>query len=536
MLSFLVELVRSIGRRVLTLPQTLADGSAARPGRRDRLALDMAGLACLAGYLLLAWYSRGTWRAPELAGFFLLMGWVSLPVFAVFVLFRQRPQSLPVGRLLLWAWLFRLVGLAGVPLFEDDWFRYLWDGYRFAETGTPYGWAPAQSFADPGVPLVLQRLLDQINHPDLPTIYGPTTQLAFVLSYFVAPASLVPLQLMLIAVDLVLIRLLLGIAPAPHVLLYAWCPLVIKEIAFTAHPDGIGVCLALVALLFSVRGRNLLAAFSLGLAVGAKIFALLLLPFVLFPRQNRGAREAVGHNDASSSTQRVRPPPTANDALAAGRLAHAAASGRRPTLAEFVPTLAVAATTGPVFLLTLGALYAPLSFRGGSDLTSLVIFARDWEFNSALYALASAVLPAMAAKAVLGTVLAFAIGAYWYHWWTRAHTNRGVPPTYMAASGPLGSPLGHRAPALPRADWLFGGCLLVSPVINPWYGLWILPFAVIFPSVWAWVAASALLLSYITGANLGTLEIAPFAQPWWVRPVEFGLIFAALCVTWARRR
>ena len=116
-----------------------------------------------------------------------------------------------------------------MPLFEDDWFRYLWDGYRFAETGTPYGWAPADSFNDPGVPIQFQRILDQVNYPDLPTIYGPASQYAFLLSYFLKAGSLIPLQLLPIGVDILLIRLLLSAAPAGYVLLYAWCPLVIKE-------------------------------------------------------------------------------------------------------------------------------------------------------------------------------------------------------------------------------------------------------------------------------------------------------------------
>ena len=140
-----------------------------------------------------------------------------------------------------------------VPLFEDDYFRYLWDGYRFAETGTPYGWASADSFAYASVPAAFQRILDQVNYPDVPTIYGPTTEYIFLLAHFLGPGSLVTLQLILIGVDILLIRLLLGAAPPAFVLLYAWCPLVVKEIAFTAHPDGLGACLLVGAVLLRRR-------------------------------------------------------------------------------------------------------------------------------------------------------------------------------------------------------------------------------------------------------------------------------------------
>ena len=168
-----------------------------------------------------------------------------------------------------------------MPLFEDDYFRYLWDGFQFAQTGTPYGAAPAAFFADAQIPQVFQRILDHINYPDVPTIYGPVTELLFLLAYLLEPGSLIPLQALLIGVDILLIRLLLTVAQPTHVLLYAWCPLVIKEIAFTAHPDGLGVSLAIAAVVLSSRRHTVGAAICIALAVGAKVFALLLVPFVL---------------------------------------------------------------------------------------------------------------------------------------------------------------------------------------------------------------------------------------------------------------
>ena len=117
-----------------------------------------------------------------------------LPLGLVFARFKRRPHEFPLGRLLCWALAFRLCGLWGVPVFEDDWFRYLWDGYRFFETGSPYGFAPMQAFADESVPAAFQRILDQINNPHLPTIYGPTTEYAFLFSHMLAPASLTPFK------------------------------------------------------------------------------------------------------------------------------------------------------------------------------------------------------------------------------------------------------------------------------------------------------------------------------------------------------
>ena len=411
--------------------------------------MDLGGAAGLLGYAALAWVSHDLPGGPGLPGFYGLLAWVSLPWLLVFASFRGRPESLPIGRLLFWAVLFRTCGLFAIPPFEDDWFRYLWDGYRFIETGTPYGWPPAASFLDASVPEAMQRVLDQVNNPDLPTIYGPTVESLFALAHLVRQGELLPLRLLLIGADIVLLRLLLSTAAPAFVLLYAWCPLVVKEIAFTAHPDGLGACLAFAAVLLRRRESFGAAGALLAIAVGAKVFALLLAPFVL---------------------------------------------ARAP------------ARTWAAFAATLAALYLPFVIQGGTDLPTLAYFAATWEFNAALYALLAPWLSPTAAKLALGAALLGLGAAYVRHYLRRTPGQ------------------------IPRGDWIFGAFLVAAPVINPWYALWILPFAVVYPSRWAWTAASAVLLAYVTGLNLDAFELDPFAQPWWVRPVEFGVILAALGV------
>lgn len=78
--------------------------------------------------------------------------------------------------------------------------------------------------------------------------------------------------------------------------------------------------------------------------------------------------------------------------------------------------------------------------------------------------------------------------------------------------------------------------LAASPVINPWYLLWLLPFAAVFPSVWSWTASVAILLSYVTGLNMQDYEMHPYAQPLWARWLQFGLILAGLGYDLVRRR
>ena len=429
-----------------------ADGR--RPGAATRRWVDAAGLWCALGYAALAVLARRPGE-PELAAFFLLVAWTGLPVAGLYLYVRARDEPFPIGRLLAWAVVFRLCGLAGGPFFEDDFYRYLWDGYRFATTGTPYGAAPEAVFVDPAVPALFQGVLDGINYPELPTIYAPVTQAVFLLAYWLQPASVAALQAILIAIDLAVVALLLRLAPARNVLLYAWCPLVIKEVAFTAHPDGAGACLLLAAIVLARDRRWPVAAVCLGLAAGSKTFGLVLVPLVL-----------------------------------------AGASFRHWLLCG----------------VTLAAVYAPFALRGGTDLASLQVFAREWEFNSALFGLLAAAMPRFEARLLLGLAFAVFWGCYYLNY------------------------LRGRPPGIPRGDWLYGALLAASPVINPWYLLWLLPFAAVYPSVWAWAASAAVLLSYITGLNMQDYAMHPYAQPLWARGLEFGLVGAGLGCDGLRRR
>ena len=416
--------------------------------------VDLVGLWCALGYAALTLLARRPGE-PDLPVFFLFVAWTSLPVFSLYLYCHRRGELFPLGRLILWAVIFRICGLLGGPIYEDDFYRYLWDGYRFATTGTPYGAVPEAFFNAPGVPAIFHGILNGINYPELPTIYAPVTQIVFLLGYWLKPGSVAALQVLLIVVDLATIALLLRLAPAGNVMLYAWCPLVVKEVAFTAHPDGVGVCLLLAAIVLARTHRWWGAAVCLGMAAGTKIFALVLVPLVL------------------------------------------AGAGFRYWI---------------LFVVTLGTLYMPFVLLGGTDVESLLVFAREWEFNSAAFGLLTTVLQPFGAKLVLGLLCA----AFWGHYFFR-YSRTG-------------------AREIPRGDWLYGIFLMASPVINPWYLLWLLPFAVITPSVSAWTASVAVFLGYVTGLNLNDGNLQPYQQPVWARPVEFGLIFLALAYDWFRRQ
>jgi alpha-1,6-mannosyltransferase len=234
--------------------------------------VDAAGALSAFGYGLLLAYSRGG-QDVHIAGFLGIM-------FACWALLGLActASNVPAGKIWLWAIVFRAIGFFGEPVLEDDWCRYLWDGAVFATIGNPYDKPPSVFFGDPNVPGNLQRLLDGINHPDVPTIYGPVCQLAFVISYLIAPGQLWPLKLILIGADLGTMALLGRLISGRKLLLYAWCPLLIKEVAFTAHPDILGIAF-IVAALTVPWPRTI--AICCALAVGTKIFAAVIAGLLL---------------------------------------------------------------------------------------------------------------------------------------------------------------------------------------------------------------------------------------------------------------
>ena len=411
-------------------------------------------LSLLANFSALVLFSRSAY-SDHLIGFFSIISVSYLIVFGFGLYLWHSGKSVSAPFVLTWAVVFHILGLFGQPLFEDDYFRYLWDAYHTIHWGSPYGVAPSDYFSDGSIPYRFQAILGHINYPDTPTIYGPILQYSFLLSYAIAPGDVWALQLVYSFADLLLIAVLLKLAPPRLVLLYAWSPLVFKEVILTAHPDGIGVLFLMLAILFHQRQRMYGCAVLLAISVAAKVFALLFVPFLLLR----------------------------------ARLIH-----------------------GFLFLATLGLLYGPLLVSGEGGLAGLSAMAQNWEFNSAIYGLLTAWVPAFFAKAALALVV---IGFLACYLWRYRQTQVSIV----------------------RGDWVIGIFLLCSPVINPWYLLWALPFATIYPSRTLWVASAVILMAYITGLNLdNATSMGPYDQPIWVRPLEFGIVLLAALVDWRQGR
>ena len=319
--------------------------------------IDAAGALSACGYGLLLLYSHSA-QDVHIAGFLAIMCacWALLGLACT-------ASGIPTGKIWFWALVFRAIGFFGEPILEDDWYRYLWDGAIFAQTGNPYDKAPNEFFADPNVPARLQRVLDGINHPETPTIYGPVCQIAFAISYLIAPGALWPLKLILVAADLGVMGLLARIISGRKLLLYGWCPLLIKEVAFTAHPDVLGV-MFMVAALVLPWPRTI--AICCALAVGTKVLAAVIAGLLLM---------------------------------------------RLPKKCWIV------------FGAVLAGLYFPFLAQGSlAEFNGLKTFAGSWEFNSTVFGVMGIWFGTTWAKVICAAVFLMIFGAYAKKWSPREGT------------------------------------------------------------------------------------------------------------------
>ncbi|GBF38824.1 putative membrane protein [Leptospira johnsonii] len=175
--------------------------------------------------------------------------------------------------------LLRIFLVFSTPIFEDDWARYLWDGWISSEKGSPYGITPESFFGE--LDPTRTEILSRINHPDWPTIYGPALEIYFYLIHLLFPWKLWALKLFLLVPDILLFFLIRTKYGVRSSALYFWNPILIKEVFLNAHPDIIGIFLLFYSFYLAEKYRFRLSFFIWGLSLAVKGFGVLLFPFLL---------------------------------------------------------------------------------------------------------------------------------------------------------------------------------------------------------------------------------------------------------------
>jgi alpha-1,6-mannosyltransferase len=343
--------------------------------------------------------------------------------------------------------LMRLVLLASTPILETDYYRYLWDGGVAAAGYNPYAVSPDDAQGEP-YHYTLQKLaqasgtvIEGVNHPELKTIYPPVAEAAFALAHKLSPWSLTSWRVICLAAELATLALLLTLLreigrPAVWASLYWLNPLIAKEMINSAHMDSLVPPFVLLALLLSARGRLIPAAVAIGLAIGAKIWPLILVPLI-FRRWFDDWRRLV------------------------------------------VPGLVLGA---------LCVLFAAPMIAGGLDQSSgLTAYATHWRNSSGLYVILQNGLSVLAspfdiARETIGVAIRIILAG----------------SAFVAMVWVVWKPIETTADLLQRAALLTLALLLLVPSQFPWYASWALPLAAFRPTL-GLLVMTALMPIYYSG-------------------------------------
>ncbi|MDX1682596.1 MAG: hypothetical protein R3336_05715 [Phycisphaeraceae bacterium] len=357
------------------------------------------------------------------------------------------------------------LALGGPPALSDDLYRYVHDGATVAEGSSPWRVAPAE--IDPTT-LDPERaeVLEGINHPELVSVYQPTSLLVFAGLWQIHPSAwdpggIITFRIGWSLVDLGLVALLMfalaraGRSPA-WAALYAWHPLVLAEVAHSGHQEPLGLLLLVAGLV---------------LAVG------------------RPCRSWIGAGAALAAAGAVKP--------IAWPVAIAVAMGDKGTSTERWRRWLAALVAG---LVAGGLLYGGIMLLGsGTGLGRLPMtlqrFVEHWAFNAPLMEWATEWLGRRPARAVAGATALLVL---------------------------LGVAAWRRDPWVAALAWLTTAAL-VSSTVHPWYLLWPLALVPMRFSLTVWLWAAVVPLVYLALDPAAAWEV-----PGWVLGLEYGLVALGL--------
>jgi hypothetical protein len=394
----------------------------------------------------------------------------------------SRPSPRLDVLIVLSACLFRVTMIGAPPALSDDLYRYRWDGRVLLSGGNPYLAPPSSAARPAGSPDALD---DRIAHRDVGTIYPPLAQVAFALGVRLSP-GLLGIKIILTLCDLLVIAMLArllrlrGQSPR-RILIYAWNPLAVIEVAWSGHLEPLGMLLVLVSASAILGNRDRLATLALTAAGLVKILPLAL--FAPFGRSMRGRALVLAPLLFAAALWPFR---GAGWRLLDGARAYARHWVANDSLFGIVQAAIVWIGPTPALKGAIGWLRARLPGSGALDLLYPYLYPPD---------LARAACAAAALLAALVIV------------------RRGVEP-------------------LRGAYLMTGALLLLSPTLHPWYLLWILPWVCLMPSA-AWILLSG--LAALTYLDLGSTGPAGDGRAW-LRCVEYVPFYALLLAAVLMRR
>jgi alpha-1,6-mannosyltransferase len=191
--------------------------------------------------------------------------------------------------ILFFAVTFRLCLIPMDPVvLSKDVYRFIWDG-RVQQHGiNPYRYPPADEALKT---LRDEQIYPNINRKAYPTVYPAGAQIFFRMAYALVGDSVHGFKSLMVFFDILTLLALTALLraygfEANRLIVYAWNPLVIWEIAYSGHLEGVTVFLMVAALLLYALHRKIPAVVILTLCSAIKLYPALLLAAIV----NRGQR------------------------------------------------------------------------------------------------------------------------------------------------------------------------------------------------------------------------------------------------------
>jgi hypothetical protein len=182
--------------------------------------------------------------------------------------------------------LFRVTLLSSPPILSTDIYRYYWEGKVIANGFNPYLYPPDA----PQLASLRDPVWEVLNLKFLGASYPPLLELIFALIY-VAFQSVLSYKVVFSMVDLALVWVIYLVLRefnlgGENVIVYAWAPLPVIEVAQTGHNDPVVVLMLFVFFLLFLRAKSTLSGHVLGLSVVSKLYPVFIAP-VLFKRWDK---------------------------------------------------------------------------------------------------------------------------------------------------------------------------------------------------------------------------------------------------------
>jgi hypothetical protein len=174
------------------------------------------------------------------------------------------------------AW--RMVLVVAPPLLSDDIYRYVWEGRIQNHGGNPFRWGDRPD-AERWTPL-RDGVWEGMNHRHMTAVYPPLFQIA-ARGVTGVHDSVTAMKIFLVLCEIVTVGLLAlllrrrGLG-GERLLVLAWSPLALVEIAGSGHNEAFGMLWLVAALLALERDRPLLSALAAAAGFMAKLLPGLL--------------------------------------------------------------------------------------------------------------------------------------------------------------------------------------------------------------------------------------------------------------------